>query len=84
MADGTVRILEILRRMPVSPERVWIDHAEEHTIRPIRDAGYWLGFPLYPITKCSPKRAVDMLETYGTEENIGRDPLRYLGCFVGS
>jgi hypothetical protein len=64
---GTVRILEILRRMPVTPERVWIDHVEEHTIRPILDAGYWAGFTLYPITKCSPARAVDMLERYGTE-----------------
>jgi predicted metal-dependent TIM-barrel fold hydrolase len=64
---GTHRILDILKGLAVNPERVWIDHAEEHTIRPIRDAGYWLGFTLYPITKCSPKRAVDMLEIYGTE-----------------
>jgi len=64
---GTVRILEILQGMPVDPNRVWIDHAEEHTIRPILDAGYWAGFTLYPITKCSPKRAVDMLERYGRE-----------------
>jgi len=66
-ARGTRRILDVLNDLPVNPDRVWIDHAEEHTIRPIRDAGYWVGFTLYPITKCSPKRAVDMLETYGTE-----------------
>lgn len=66
-ARGTRRILDVLKDLPVDPDRVWIDHAEEHTIRPIRDAGYWVGFTLYPITKCSPKRAVDMLETYGTE-----------------
>tara|TARA_B100000809_G_scaffold6053_1_gene6194 strand:- start:1583 stop:2461 length:879 start_codon:yes stop_codon:yes gene_type:complete len=64
---GTRRILEILEGLPVDPSRVWIDHAEEHTIRPILDAGYWSGFTLYPITKCSPKRAVDMLELYGRE-----------------
>lgn len=62
---GTVRILEILKGLPVNPDRVWIDHAEEHTIRQIKDAGYWAGYTLYPITKCSPKRAVDMLEKYG-------------------
>lgn len=67
---GTRRILELLAGLPVDPSRVWIDHAEEHTIRPIRDAGYWVGFTLYPITKCSPKRAVDMLEMYGWERTL--------------
>ena len=62
---GTRRILEILEGLPVDRNRVWIDHAEEHTLRSILDAGYWAGFTLYPVTKCSPKRAVDMLELYG-------------------
>ena len=64
---GTKRILEILRGLPIEPERVWIDHSEEHTIRSVLNGGYWAGFTLYPITKCSPRRAVDMLERYGTE-----------------
>ena len=64
---GTRRTLDVLRNMNVNPERVWIDHVEEHTIREPLEAGYWVGFTLYPITKCSPKRAVDMLEMYGTE-----------------
>jgi hypothetical protein len=64
---GTRRTLEVLAGLKVSPERVWIDHVEEHTIRAPLDAGYWVGFTLYPITKCSPKRAVDMIEMYGHE-----------------
>ena len=64
---GTRRTLEVLAEMNVNPERVWIDHVEEHTIREPLEAGYWVGFTLYPITKCSPKRAVDMLEMYGPE-----------------
>ncbi|RMF89470.1 MAG: metal-dependent hydrolase [Planctomycetota bacterium] len=67
---GTKRVLEILRNFPVDPDRVWIDHVEEHTIRMVKDAGYWLGFTLYPITKCSPRRAVDMLERYGWERTL--------------
>jgi predicted metal-dependent TIM-barrel fold hydrolase len=67
---GTRRILEILRAMPVNPDKVWIDHVEEHTIRMIKDAGYWVGFTLYPVTKCSPRRAVDMLERYGFERTL--------------
>ncbi|MGI0149522.1 MAG: TatD family hydrolase, partial [Thermoplasmata archaeon] len=61
-------ILDILtsdRR--VKPERVLIDHVEEHTIEPALDAGFWVGMTLYPITKCTPARAVDMVERYGTD-----------------
>lgn len=64
---GTNRTLAVLRNLNVNPERVWIDHVEEHTIRKPLDAGYWVGFTLYPITKCTPRRAVDMLEMYGRE-----------------
>lgn len=64
---GTRRTLDILKNAKIDPGRVWIDHVEEHTIREPLDAGYWVGFTLYPITKCSPNRAVDMLENYGFE-----------------
>ncbi len=64
---GTKRTLEVLAGLNVDPERVWIDHVEEHTVKAPLDAGYWVGFTLYPITKCTPKRAVDMIEMYGRE-----------------
>jgi predicted metal-dependent TIM-barrel fold hydrolase len=51
----------------ISPERVCIDHVEEHTIRPALDAGHWVGMTLYPITKCTPARAADMIEQYGDD-----------------
>jgi predicted metal-dependent TIM-barrel fold hydrolase len=66
--QGTRMILDMLRhdgRVP--PERVCIDHVEEHTIRAALDAGHWVGMTLYPITKCTPARAADLVETYGTE-----------------
>src|SRR3954451_19656621 len=66
--QGTRMILDMLaddRR--ITPERVCIDHVEEHTIRPALEAGHWVGMTLYPITKCTPARAADMVETYGTE-----------------
>jgi predicted metal-dependent TIM-barrel fold hydrolase len=66
-ARGTKRTLEVLKHMGPAPNTVWIDHVEEHTIRAPLDRGYWVGLTLYPITKCSPKRAVDMLERYGPE-----------------
>lgn len=63
---GTRKILEILAGFSsLDPDKVWIDHVEEHTIRPIREKGFWTGFTLYPITKCTATRACDMLEVYG-------------------
>jgi predicted metal-dependent TIM-barrel fold hydrolase len=51
----------------VQPERVIIDHVEEHTVRLALEAGFWCGMTLYPITKCTPQRAVDIIEMVGTE-----------------
>ena len=68
---GTKKILEILDGFSnLKPEKVWIDHIEEHTIRPVREKGYWTGFTLYPITKCTATRACDMLEMYGTDRTL--------------
>ncbi|MCH7873658.1 MAG: TatD family hydrolase [Planctomycetes bacterium] len=65
---GTRMILDILSGdLRVRPERVLIDHVEEHTIKPALDAGFWVGMTLYPVSKCTPDRAVDMIERFGTE-----------------
>lgn len=65
---GTRMILDMLRGDGrIAPERVCIDHVEEHTIRPALEAGHWVGMTLYPITKCTPARAADLVEQYGTE-----------------
>ena len=64
---GTRMTLDLLREMKAPPQRVWIDHTEEHTIREVLDRGYWAGLTLYPLTKMSMRRAVDILERYGSE-----------------
>jgi uncharacterized protein len=65
---GTKVIVETLAaNNQVDPNRVMVDHAEEHTIGMILDNGFWTGVTLYPVTKTSPGRAVDMIERYGTE-----------------
>ncbi len=51
----------------LDPARVLIDHAEEHTVGMIRDAGYRCGLTLYPNTKVSLARAADILEMHGPE-----------------
>jgi uncharacterized protein len=65
---GTRLIVEELLRFPaLRPERVLIDHAEEHTLGMILDNGFWTGLTLYPQTKTSPERAIDMIERWGPE-----------------
>ena len=65
---GTRLILDVLRNdRRIRPERCIIDHVEEHTIRMVLDAGFWAGMTLYPETKCTAARAVDMIEQHGTE-----------------
>ncbi len=51
----------------LDPGRVIIDHVEEHTIGMVLDAGHWAGMTLYPDSKCSLHRAVDMFEVFGPE-----------------
>ena len=64
---GTTMILDMLRDVGADPDRVLVDHTEEHTLKMVLDAGYWAGMTLYPISKMTPARAADMLETYGSE-----------------
>jgi predicted metal-dependent TIM-barrel fold hydrolase len=65
---GTRMIVDMLKNDPrVKPERVCVDHVEEHTVRLALDHGFWCGMTLYPTTKCTPERAVDIIEMVGTE-----------------
>jgi predicted metal-dependent TIM-barrel fold hydrolase len=65
---GTRLILDALRNEPrLRPERIIIDHVEEHTVRMVLDRGHWAGMTLYPVSKCTPARAIDILDNYGSE-----------------
>ena len=65
---GTRLIIDALKNFSgIEPGRVIIDHVEEHTIQHVLDAGFWAGMTLYPESKCTPDRAIDMLEVYSSE-----------------
>lgn len=65
---GTRMIIDMLQNdRRAKPERVLIDHVEEHTVRLALDGGFWCAMTLYPTTKCTPARAADMIEMVGTE-----------------
>jgi predicted metal-dependent TIM-barrel fold hydrolase len=66
--QGTKMIVDMLcddRRIDHS--RVLVDHVEEHTVRFVLEEGFWAGMTLYPISKCTPQRAADIVETYGPD-----------------
>lgn len=65
---GTKLIVDLIKSdKRIDPSRVIIDHVEEHTVQIVLDTGMWAGMTLYPESKCSPARAVDMVEMYGNE-----------------
>jgi hypothetical protein len=65
---GTRLILDVLRSdKRILPERCIIDHVEEHTVKMVLDAGFWAGMTLYPESKCTAARAVDIVECYGSD-----------------
>ncbi len=65
---GTKLIIDVLKSdSRIKPERCIIDHVEEHTARLALEAGFWAGMTLYPETKCTAARAIDILEYHGTD-----------------
>ncbi len=65
---GTRMIIDMLNEdTRIQPERVLIDHVEEHTVKLALEGGFWCGMTLYPTTKCTPARAADIIEMVGTD-----------------
>jgi hypothetical protein len=64
---GTNIIMDAIENTSLDPNRVLIDHVEEHTVRAVLDRGFWAGMTLYPDSKCTPQRAADIIEMHGTE-----------------
>ncbi|MBB2747483.1 UNVERIFIED_ORG: hypothetical protein FHR35_007362 [Microbispora rosea subsp. rosea] len=69
-ATGTRRTLEVVAASGIAPERVAVDHLNEVTVGIVRDSGCWMGFSIYPETKMSPPRMVEILKRYGPERML--------------
>ncbi len=66
--QGTRMILDMLcDDSRLERSRVLVDHVEEHTVRHVLEEGFWAGMTLYPVSKCTPARAADIIELYGPE-----------------
>jgi predicted metal-dependent TIM-barrel fold hydrolase len=64
---GTVRSIALAREHGLDPDRVLIDHNTEETVKAVLEAGMWAGHTVYPVTKLSPERAVNILAEHGTD-----------------
>ena len=68
---GTKMMVDYLKgHGKINPDRVTFDHCEEHTLKMVRDGGFWASMTIYPGTKNSPGRVVDALEIYGLEKML--------------
>nr|WP_296068827.1 TatD family hydrolase [uncultured Actinoplanes sp.] len=66
-ARGTERSIAVIAESGIDPGRVVLDHLNEVTVAPALDAGVWAGFSIYPDTKMSPPRMVEILRRYGLD-----------------
>ena len=64
---GVERTLRILDEVGVDQRLVIIDHNTEETMPLFAGTEYWVGLTVYPVTKLSPERAVNIARQYGIE-----------------
>jgi predicted metal-dependent TIM-barrel fold hydrolase len=67
---GTDRTLAIVRESGIPEEHVLIDHNNEETLPAVRASGCWAGHSIYPDTKMTEARMVDLLKRYGLERMV--------------
>ncbi|ROO61674.1 hypothetical protein EDC02_3624 [Micromonospora sp. Llam0] len=66
-ARGTERTLAVVAESGIDAGRVVVDHLNEVTVGLVKESGCWMGFSIYPETKMSPPRMVEILKEYGPE-----------------
>ncbi len=64
---GTEKILSIIKEENVNVSRTLVDHNTEETIAMTLDMGVWAGLTVYPITKLSSERAIQIIKRHGTD-----------------
>ncbi|GAA3480346.1 TatD family hydrolase [Streptomyces yanii] len=69
-AGGTARSLAVVAESGIDPGFVVLDHLNELTVGHVVETGCWMGFSIYPDTKMTPSRMVEILQRYGTERML--------------
>jgi len=66
--EGTKKTFDIIKNCNATESRIIIDHNTEETIELSLSYDVMVGITVYPYTKVSPIRAVNMLKKYGTDK----------------
>lgn len=67
---GTLRSMALCLEHGLEPERVIIDHNNEETVPHTLQQGFWAAFTIYPKTKMSNERMVEIVRRYGSRQII--------------
>jgi len=67
---GTERTIALVKEVGINEEMVIIDHLNEQTLPMVLETGCWRGHSVYPFTKMSEQRMVELLKQYGTEKMV--------------
>jgi len=67
---GTERTIALVREVGIKEEMVIIDHLNEQTLPMVLETDCWRGHSIYPFTKMSEQRMVELLKQYGTEKMV--------------
>jgi predicted metal-dependent TIM-barrel fold hydrolase len=67
---GTERTISLVKEVGINEEMVIIDHLNEQTLPLVLETGCWRGHSVYPFTKMSEDRMVELLKQYGTEKMV--------------
>jgi hypothetical protein len=68
--QGTIRTIELIRKLKFPEERVLIDHNNEETLPLVLETGCWAGHSIYPNTKMDEHRMAALVKKYGTARII--------------
>lgn len=65
--EGMKRMQEIFKHGKYKFDKILIDHNTEETIKMTLDMGAWAGLSVYPVSKLTPKRVIDIVKQHGSE-----------------
>lgn len=67
---GASRSMDIIIEHKLAPDRVVIDHVNEETVREVTERGFWAGFSIYPHSKMTAPRMLEIVHQYGADRLI--------------
>ena len=67
---GTIRTIEVVRRVGFPEERILIDHNNEETLPLVLETRCWAGHSIYPNTKMDEQRMAALVNKYGSDRII--------------